>query len=776
MNEIIKFYSGEENGVVRETKLDESIFDRQYRKAGRLLDNIAHHYSSQSSNIIAFCGDRGDGKTSAMLSFVESLDDNVYNVLNPISPSHFDEEHNILELVLGQMYQAVEEDISNSYESLMDCFAAVERCCAVLKPGAESLYDRIAEIHELSASMNLHFLIQRLFLKYLEVKKKQGGKVVIVIDDMDYNWYGAYTMIKMIEKYLHNEHCVLVVSVRIEQLAELVRVGFERELKGNVSAIDLKKIAQKYINKVIPIFNRIEMPKVRDIVDKKLLIFEDRRAETEGKKPLENFNSVKEGVLKLIFLKTRYLFYNSKGSVSLIVPNDLRSLRQLLGLLMGMKDFQKDSSDLNVKDENRENKRLFKYYFFYTWTQQLDEDDRLFADKLVDNNDTYSINKLVLNYMQRYLDEKQKGDYTNILKTSNYGYNITVGDVFDMMDMIERNALDVKSRMMSFYIRSFYSIRLYEYYDEATEDKIYMKTLHPVAKEEKSSGMPEIYKSDPWFINTNSLQRFVNGSYFTYHSGKVIEYVVDRGNEKFDLYPLDAFCMDGSAVRDFFTIVNNMSDEDENFKKAYQFAEYLMLGILTSVSRREDDVRNLEKDLATPLYLKPFIGDEGCFVFDIMAPFSNMINIRYCYERFGNLLEKRYDYAAAHDWTILGRMKQRIPPLTGNHPESKVASDAIIRNAEVLNSVRERVLSHHILIKDKTKCLSSFAEVYSSLIDSDMKTYPQTREQEDIYTIQFEFLRVLSEVLKEINCACFNEVLVKYIDVIIEGDTSGLEI
>ena len=68
----IKFYAGEENGLVIESNLEASIFNRQYRKAFRLLDSIVNHYREQSSNIIAFCGDRGDGKTSAMMSFVNS--------------------------------------------------------------------------------------------------------------------------------------------------------------------------------------------------------------------------------------------------------------------------------------------------------------------------------------------------------------------------------------------------------------------------------------------------------------------------------------------------------------------------------------------------------------------------------------------------------------------------------------------------------------------------------------------------------------------------------
>ena len=772
----IKFYSGEENGVVIEDNLEASIFNRQYRKAYRLMDSIVNHYSEQLSNIIAFCGDRGDGKTSAMMSFVKSEEVSNHEVLDVISPSHFDNEHNIMELVLGQLYQKVNNDgDATYYQELMDCFAAVERCVAVTKPNQESLYDRIAAVHELSASMDLSTHIDRLMETYLRYKRlyESGKKVVIVIDDMDYNWYGAYTMIKMIEKYLRSKHCVIVVSVRVEQLAELVKVGFERELGGETPGINLKQIAQKYINKVIPIYNRIEMPKVRDIVDATLTIWEYREDEnSEDKKPQEEFKSVKEGVVKLIFLKTRYLFYNGKGTVSLIVPSDLRSLRQLLGLLMSMNDFKKDSKLQNEQDDNEENKRLFKYYFYYTWTQQLDAEDQAFADKLVDNNDSYSINKFVVNYMQRYLDNSQRDMFRNLLRPENYSYNITIGDVFDMMDMIERNALDNKSRLIAFFVKSFYSIRLYEYYDEATAVKTDMSTLHPVSKEIEDEQGPEIFKNDSWFKNTNSLQRFVNGSYFTYAPGQILEYETRMGLGGNRTFPLDAYCVYAELVRGVMNEVCTMKETEEDFKKKCLLSEYLMLCILTATDTNID-VKKIRKDNAQPSYLTPFNEHDTFYVFDIMAPFANIVNIKYTYDRFAYLMGDWYKKASENGWTILGRLKALFYK-DEIHAECKIASDAIIRNAEVLTSVRERVLGNHRILKDKTNYLKEVASFYKRLINSEMRTYPQTREEKNVYTIRFRFLEVLSEVLEEIDCEEFNRLLTAIIDMEIADDSSSL--
>ncbi len=772
----IKFYDGEENGLVIESNLEASIFNRQYRKAFRLLESIVNHYREQSSNIIAFCGDRGDGKTSAMMSFVNSVDKGKYDILENISPSHFDGEHNILELVLGQLYEKVGDNgNANYYQELMDCFAAVERCVAVMKPNSESLYDRIAAIHELSASMDLKTHINRLFKTYLRWTNKleKEGKIIIVIDDMDYNWYGAYTMIKMIEKYLRNPHCVIVVSVRIEQLAELVKVGFEREIERAVTDINLKQIAQKYISKVIPIFNRIEMPKVRDIVDTPLTVWKARGDENNPEqKPLEEFKSVKEGVVKLIFLKTRYLFYNGKGTVSLIVPTDLRSLRQLLGLLMSMKDFKKDSKVQEEQDENEESKRLFKYYFFYTWTQQLDDEDQAFADKLVDNNDAYSINKYVVRYMQRYLDAEQKKAFSNLLRAENYSYNITIGDVFEMMDMIERNALDNKSRLIAFFVKAFYGIRLYEYYDEATACKEDMSTLHPVSKEEDDDQGPEIFKNDSWFKNTNSLQRFVNGSYFTYKPKQIMEFETHMGVNNYETFPLDCYCIDAVRVRAFLENIAKMKETEQDYRKKCLFAEFLMLCILTATDN-EIEVDELKKDNAQPSYLTPFNENDSYYVFDILAPFANLINVKYTYDRFSYVMGDWYKFACENDWTILGRLKAAMDANV-NHKECQVASDAIIRNAEVLTSVRERVLGNRRLLKDKSHYLKEVASFYDRLINSEMRTYPQTRGEKNVYTIKFKFLEVLSEVLREIDNDEATSLLTNHIDQYIEDNTSEL--
>ena len=115
----IVFYKGEETDIVIERdNLNSSIFSDQYKYGLGLMENMLHA-TGRVSNIIAFCGDRGEGKTSCMRSFMSiiqnedsvkqlikdsSIDIKAFDVLDLIDPAFFDKKHNVIELVLGQMY------------------------------------------------------------------------------------------------------------------------------------------------------------------------------------------------------------------------------------------------------------------------------------------------------------------------------------------------------------------------------------------------------------------------------------------------------------------------------------------------------------------------------------------------------------------------------------------------------------------------------------------------------------------------------------------------
>lgn len=103
INKIISIKKGEEYKVCEISMAEESnFFHDVYLKAKRCLDEIqsinaeiAHssdpNMKKSINNIIAFCGERGQGKTSAMLSFSEILSDSdskKYYIMDAIDPTN----------------------------------------------------------------------------------------------------------------------------------------------------------------------------------------------------------------------------------------------------------------------------------------------------------------------------------------------------------------------------------------------------------------------------------------------------------------------------------------------------------------------------------------------------------------------------------------------------------------------------------------------------------------------------------------------------------------
>ena len=78
----LEFIDGQENLVIKENadKRETSLFKVQYALADKILesisgDSVEHKERRDYNNIIAFCGDRGTGKTSCMMSFRSQLQD-----------------------------------------------------------------------------------------------------------------------------------------------------------------------------------------------------------------------------------------------------------------------------------------------------------------------------------------------------------------------------------------------------------------------------------------------------------------------------------------------------------------------------------------------------------------------------------------------------------------------------------------------------------------------------------------------------------------------------
>lgn len=120
---------------------EDNIFWKEYCKATSILyeivtssrqdgkqDNVISKFNDYENNIIAFCGERGEGKSSATFSFANAIanhknncesyvENELFNNItfsSPIivDPGMFDEVHNILDVILAHLYKRYSEKAS----------------------------------------------------------------------------------------------------------------------------------------------------------------------------------------------------------------------------------------------------------------------------------------------------------------------------------------------------------------------------------------------------------------------------------------------------------------------------------------------------------------------------------------------------------------------------------------------------------------------------------------------------------------------------------------
>lgn len=776
----IVFYNGEETGHVLETDcFQDSLFREQYTFALKLFKSI---YSSQGpvSNIIAFCGDRGEGKTSCMRSFMELLknDSELHKfesilpfkaddveILDVIDPAFFDKKHNLIELVLGQMYGKISgksiqnADYSaklNERNNLLRYFQKAKRHLGHLEKEKRELYDELEELDALSAGVKLEECIGLLFEEYLKFQNKE--KIVLAIDDLDLNMTEGYKMAEQIRKYLNHKSCILLIGLNVSQLSTVIQNSIAKELKTSPSeSPELSVMASKYVMKLIPYGNRVLMPSIGELCNMKLQIC--RRG--DALKELKDLNSVKDEVTRLIFMKTRYLFYNEKGSVSPIVPMNLRSLRLLLGMLIHMEDFEDNKSHSG-------NKRIFKSYFFNEWTKCLDKYRNL-VKNLSEYHDLSGINMFVINYFTEHCkvfniklpDVKIESEY-----------DVSLGDVLKTLTYIANTNSDNDTKKLIFFLRSFYSMKLYELYDviSETEGGIYPSVISDDA---------EVVKVDTVFKNVNQLQKLLNGSYFRYDQNSLLA-------PKQNKYPRDLHVIDGNSFNKLlkevatglekYNVVEFANDDESEgaekwraFKQNFRMCEFFMLTTLRSITYKDRlDVSNyfVSPDASVPAYMTEYHQNMGFYLFDIMAPFYNVVNIQYAYLRFseiGNL----YEFSLNHKWSLLRSMMDRVyddrgkPIVEEGKSYTDVAmhclvSDAVIRNTDVHSAIMETMQTNRLKIKETGDTTYLLEKTYNALTKIGMKTYYFSEGK--AHEIRFAFLNAITDFLKETDNTVFEDI------------------
>lgn len=265
----------------------------------------------RSSNLIAFCADRGQGKTSAMLSFANALR-NIernrntvahknefwgeriaytyhYEVIESIDPTSMENDDSILKIVLSRMYENFQRvyqecctqrshagrdaDWERSRDELVNrflrCFHFANMMNASEKRKAPlDIEDELECITDQGDSSNLRLELYQLFRSYKNfVAPDRKTFLVLSIDDADVNTKRVYDIMEDIRKYLQMPGVIVLLAANMTQLESTVEQYFLQQysdsLKYSRSMVSVERchhIAVHYLEKVIPSTRRVFLP------------------------------------------------------------------------------------------------------------------------------------------------------------------------------------------------------------------------------------------------------------------------------------------------------------------------------------------------------------------------------------------------------------------------------------------------------------------------------------------------------------------------------------
>lgn len=497
-----------------------------------------------NNNIFAFIGDRGSGKTSCMITVAdflikrkEVLNPDVYPKIDKVNfvtidlidPAYFDSGHNnLISLFLAKLHKSFRE-IAQKYEresrhsynkgelsevirnKFLECFRKTQEnlyhVMGIIK--YDNNQDLLEFVDGLSASVNLKENIKELIDLYLEYIGMKDSILILRIDDVDLNEKQAGQMVEAMRKYFIQPNILVLLSLKLKQLEDVkfleLKEFYDKHDKGQFTKDELYEMVDKYMVKLIPRSHRIFMPKYDNYHGKKLIVeyynLFDKDPDGNKKPKTLEFATVRQAVPQLIFWKTRYLFYNTNDHESYIVPANLRELRQLIKLLVTLPDYREYDTEGKVLRTNWNNKTIFKNYFFDTWlSNNLPSEYRIEALRLVNEKNNRNINSLVKRVLTtRYKLELSQNSNVNTFKVWSFA------DVITSILHLEKNNSDPVVSKFLFFVKSFYSIKFYEAYDEMTNDR----------EDASQPAEGEFFMEDETKYNTRtSYQQLAGGAMF----------------------------------------------------------------------------------------------------------------------------------------------------------------------------------------------------------------------------------------------------------------------
>ncbi len=522
--QVVEIVRGEEFKIAVKDKITENdMFIKEYRRAAVMLDEITGASLRMNAiegkkkkwtwkrqdfenNIIAFCGDRGEGKSSAMMTFVNAAYEKEENrgdlfsscknlqkvsFVEPIliDPSMFDDVHNILDIVLAKIFGK----FSDRYEQdnqwvdevtrdrLVNQFQKVYRDISLINNQEKMLDDEfdyegnISKLSKLGESTNLKRELSELIEMYLRFVDGQNGnsQMIIAIDDLDLCSSNAYKMAEQIRKYLIIPNIAIVISVKIDQLELCVREqnlrDFEKIYQNKDEGVysqlnrEVQTMAERYVAKLLPRQRRIYLAKIQNL-DEAHIVYKEQDGETiiwdsrEARETSKGAGLFVQAMIDLIYERTGMRFLPEENGSSYLFPNNLRDIISWITMIVKLNKVDR-VNDTEKDKVYLENILIFKEYFEKEWSG----DNLMLYDgstlEDIGNMDTYHLHIAVRRILENIYSqiELQYNPELNLYEAECRDSFFHVMGLFEIGGNI---TTDVKKEAYIYRLRALYTMKL----------------------------------------------------------------------------------------------------------------------------------------------------------------------------------------------------------------------------------------------------------------------------------------------------------------------------
>lgn len=457
-------------------ELGESPFSAVYKKGGRILTDVVKRKSNTGS-IIAFLGERGSGKTTAMLSFLNAIEKHRdlkekdifgsecsavrFVTFDSIDASMLEDGEDLFEIILAQMlvrFLRSCEDMNGNhrriqeYGSMSELQIQFDKLFHSFKTikghNREDEASALATLKNLSTSSQLKQNFQALVDNYVRFLKEQeyhsegseGTYLVFAVDDLDMNIEKGFQMLGQIHRYILVKNVIILITAKYEQLEIMGRSYFfdifERLNKETEEwkVSYLNQVTKQYLEKMLPLYDRIYLPDFSILAnDYVQTLYIENGKNTEKMKK-------KDTILGMIAARTGVLFDGDRDVQHYMEPVSMRGLHDYYFFLNELDELDNDSQEIFLTNFDR----FFNDFINRYVVERLNIYERQVIFNLL-KREKKEWNKFLFDYVNHAVDEKAVTQY--ILDDTGHGRELD-----SMNRSAASNALQLKeSRIWKMY-------------------------------------------------------------------------------------------------------------------------------------------------------------------------------------------------------------------------------------------------------------------------------------------------------------------------------------